>query len=391
MKAIEQGLLDLLSKRNVTFFVPTYQENYNWEIEECEAFLINVIETAMSKREGHFFGTLLYYQTDTVFGHPNKLILVDGQQRLVTTMLFLTALRDISDDIGQEEFINETYIVNSRGNGDTAYKMKLNESVADWNTFVNIITKEVLTTDNYKNRVFKNYQYFIRELENLKNTGQMKLTDLISKGLDQFKLITIELEPEKNKWENPKTVFNSVNSVTKTLLKNYVPHFNPDNNTDIEPIAEPIEKIEDLIIEKTLIPETSMSPELFDLPYLPTIPAIPVFPALEPELELEPEMVSFHPSELPVFPKIPDVPAPPAVALKVTLDNETPMLKDLKTLYEEAERFANGEHIGGVQSAKIKGMWRLRVIGILVLLAILVIFGILIVNLNYIFDFNLPF
>lgn len=394
MKAIEQGLLDLLSKRNVTFFVPTYQENYNWEIEECETFLVDIIETTMSKREGHFFGTLLYYQTDTVFGQPNKLILVDGQQRLITTMLFLTALRDVINDADQEEFINETYIMNSRGNGDTAYKMKLNESAADRNTFVNIVTKEALTNDNRQNRVFENYQYFVRELENLKNTSQVKLIDLISKGLDQFKMVTIELEPEKNKWENPKTVFNSVNSVTKTLLKKYVPHFNPDNNTDIEPIAEPIEKIEDLIIEKTLIPETSMSPELFDLPerpYLPTIPAIPVFPALEPKLELEPEMVSFHPSELPVFPKIPDVPASPAVALKVTLDNETPMLKDLKTLYEEAERFANGERIGGVQSAKIKGMWRLRVIGILVLLAILVIFGILIVNLSYIFDFNLPF
>ena len=386
MKAIEQGLLDLFSKRNATFFIPTYQGNYKWEIEECETFLVDIIETTMSKREGHFFGTLLYYQSETAFGQPNKLILVDGQQRLITTMLFLTALRDVINDADQEEFINETYIVNYRGNDDTAYKMKLNESVADQNTFVNIVTKEALTNDNRQNRVFENYQYFVRELENLKNTDQVKLIDLISKGLDQFKMVTIELEPEKNKWENPKTVFNLVNSVAKPLQKTYIPYFDSDKNIDTEKIAEPIEKIEaspveDLIIEKTVIPEAQALQELPDLPERSCLPVIPVFP------ELEPEIVPVHPPELPLFPETPDIQGPPAVALGATPDNTTSILKDLKTLYEEAEIFANGD---GTQSMKIRGIWRLRVIGVLALLAILVIFGILIINLSYIFGFDLP-
>lgn len=416
MKALEQGLLDLLSKRNVTFFVPTYQGTYEWEIEECEAFFNDIVETAISKRDGHFFGTLLYYQTETVFGQPEKLILVDGQQRLVTTMLFMTALRDVVDDVEQEEFINDTYIVNAKGKDDTAYKMKLGETVADWMTFVNVILKEVPTTDNRKNRVFKNYQYFIRELTNLKNTGQVKLTDLISKGLDQFKLVVIELEPEKNKWENPKTVFNSLNSVTRPLMKTYIPHFETDHSADIKPVAKPLEPVVEPKIElpqneavkpeEIVIPTTPVLPdlpELADLPVIPVLPELEFEPELAPAFEEIPPAPTFHsevippvptvePEVIPLAPELPTRPITPTLP-KTESVLPTPRFTDLDTLYENAESFANGEVDGDGRPTRLKGTWRLKVIDILIVLAILVIIGILITHVSYIFDFqiSLPF
>jgi uncharacterized protein with ParB-like and HNH nuclease domain len=59
----------------------------------------DIEKVANSKNAQHFFGTVIYYAESTILGQPDKYILVDGQQRLTTTMLFLIAARDcITDD-----------------------------------------------------------------------------------------------------------------------------------------------------------------------------------------------------------------------------------------------------------------------------------------------------
>jgi len=378
MKALEQGLLDLLSKRSMTIFVPTYQGVYEWGTQECETFFYDVLETAMSNREGHFFGSVVYYRTDTVFGQPDKLILVDGQQRLVTTMLFLTALRDIIDHSAHEDFINATYIINTHGSEDTTYKMKLNESVADWDTFVNIMQNEAPTVDNRKNRVYKNYQYFVRELTNIKDTGQLKLTDLISRGLDQFRVVTIELEPEKNKWENPKTVFNSVNTVTKPLLKTFV---------------QPVET------EVPVAAEIELIPELPELPLAPSILELDLTVEPEPEMESKPETESPPEVDLEFIPTIPELSVERESDRVVepkpdeTLSNIPTTFKDMDELFAEAEAFAGittEDKVRELSGTRTRRR-RLRAIDVLIILAIIVIFGALFIHLSEIFDFGIPF
>ena len=60
MKSDESQFLELLSNHNVTFFIPPYQRNYEWDREQCEAFLNDVINTAQINSSGgdarHFFG-----------------------------------------------------------------------------------------------------------------------------------------------------------------------------------------------------------------------------------------------------------------------------------------------------------------------------------------------
>ena len=228
MKALEQQLLRLLSNQDVTFFIPPYQRNYEWGKDQCETFFNDIIKTTTcSNGGGHFFGTLLYFQTEVVFGQPDKLILVDGQQRITTTMLFLMALRDILVDERQADRIHDVYLTNRNIRDNTSYKIKLKQIETDWEAYANIILRNELTHDDKISKVYKNYQYFFRQLTKLKREGKIDLIDLVAKGLEKFHLVTIQLEPSEKPWENPQEIFESMNSIGKPLsladlVRNYL-------------------------------------------------------------------------------------------------------------------------------------------------------------------------
>jgi uncharacterized protein with ParB-like and HNH nuclease domain len=103
-------LLDVLSNNDVTFYIPPYQRNYEWELAQCEVFYNDILKVAQERAKGgnaeHFFGTITYFQNGGAFGQTAELVLIDGQQRITTTMLFLVALRDICGDESIQKFIN---------------------------------------------------------------------------------------------------------------------------------------------------------------------------------------------------------------------------------------------------------------------------------------------
>ena len=150
MKASENYLLSILSNNDVTFFIPPYQRNYEWGRDQCEVFLQDILKTMYANLKGnsseHFFGTVTYFQSETVFGQPNKLVLIDGQQRITTTMLFLVALRDVIDNESIQAFIDSKYLKNCNATDDALeYKIKLKQVETDWSVYCAIILqKEIL-------------------------------------------------------------------------------------------------------------------------------------------------------------------------------------------------------------------------------------------------------
>lgn len=142
-------LLDLLSKKDVTFFIPPYQRNYEWTKEQCQVFLDDIRKTCSRNITGgdkisseHFFGTITYFQTKTAFGEPDKLILVDGQQRITTTMLFLAALRDIIMEAATRDYIDSHFLKNSSGMNESRFTVKLKQVETDWVPYRKIVLGE---------------------------------------------------------------------------------------------------------------------------------------------------------------------------------------------------------------------------------------------------------
>lgn len=232
MKPAEDKLLTLLSNNDVTFFIPPFQRNYEWSYEQCETFWNDIMrlskKNASESESDHFFGAVTYYRKQsTAFGDPAILILIDGQQRITTSMLFLAALRDsISDDKAKEN-IEKRYLRNERATGDVdEYKIKLKQVETDWSAYKKIILKDEISPADRNSSVYKNYEFFLDRLSKLKYKDD-KLLCLIPNGLARFSVITIELFPRQNPWENPQEIFESMNSIGKPLsladlVRNYL-------------------------------------------------------------------------------------------------------------------------------------------------------------------------
>lgn len=227
----EMKLLDMLSNNDVTFFVPPYQRNYEWTTEQCEAFFDDVVKTFEKNSHGHrtehFFGSITYFQTERPFGQTKELVLIDGQQRITTTMLFLCAVRDIAADETLKDFINNKYLRNTNAKDeDNEYKIKLKQVETDWSVYVHLILQNPLTEKERTTIIYKNYRYFISRLTQF-GQSEGDPTRLIELGLNKFSVISIELEPDRNEWENPQEVFESMNSLGKPLsladlVRNYL-------------------------------------------------------------------------------------------------------------------------------------------------------------------------
>lgn len=226
----EQKLLSMLSNNDVTFFIPPYQRNYEWNEEQCKVFLDDVIKTYEANNKGvtaeHFFGSITFFQTEAAFGQPNKLVLIDGQQRVTTTMLFLVALRDIIEDANIVSYVDKKYLRNENVADDTEYKIKLKQVETDWEAYKDIVLGDELSDKEKNSAVYRNYKYFTTKLLDLQAAG-CDLSSLIKYGLDKFSVITIQLQPDKNSWENPQEIFESMNSLGKPLsladlVRNYL-------------------------------------------------------------------------------------------------------------------------------------------------------------------------
>lgn len=224
-------LLDVLSNNDVTFYIPPYQRNYEWELAQCEVFYNDILKVAQERAKGgnaeHFFGTITYFQNGGAFGQTAELVLIDGQQRITTTMLFLVALRDICGDESIQKFINSKYLINSNATDSNEYKIKLKQVESDWGTYCNIILGREISEQDKESAVYKNYMFFVEKLSEEKQKNFPRLVELIEKGLSLFSVVTVQLEPERNPWENPQEIFESMNSLGKPLslgdlVRNYI-------------------------------------------------------------------------------------------------------------------------------------------------------------------------
>lgn len=110
MHAKDWKLNDVLQERQ-QWVIPVYQRHYAWETREDKqiptlwADLRERAEEKLSGREvkPHFVGAIIYSQPeDQPFGTVNKRFLVDGQQRITTFNLVLSALREIAQAQGHE-------------------------------------------------------------------------------------------------------------------------------------------------------------------------------------------------------------------------------------------------------------------------------------------------
>ncbi|UOS29449.1 DUF262 and DUF1524 domain-containing protein [Helicobacter pylori] len=194
--------------------IPIYQRLYSWEKEQCKQLWDDIIKIGGDdKMDGHFIGSILYV-LDSITHSNNVLLIIDGQQRLTTITLLLTALRNHWSDKHKE--IENHYLINSGKDGDKKFRLILSES--DKDTLLYLIDKDRRKPSEPSLKIVENFKLFE---EWVSNTDKL---ETIFKGLEKLMIVEIALEKEK---DDPQLIFESMNSkgmeLTQTdLIRNYI-------------------------------------------------------------------------------------------------------------------------------------------------------------------------
>ncbi|GAA7976992.1 hypothetical protein BTM353_15320 [Helicobacter pylori] len=196
--------------------IPIYQRVYSWEKEQCKQLWDDIIKIGGNdKMDGYFIGSILYVIHDDKYSN-NVFPIIDGQQRLTTITLLLTALRNHWSDKRKE--IENHYLINSDKGGDKKFRLILSES--DKDTLLYLIDKDRRKPSDPSLKIVENFKLFEEWIR--KNTDKL---ETIFKGLEKLMIVGISLKKEEK--DDPQLIFESMNSkgmeLTQTdLIRNYV-------------------------------------------------------------------------------------------------------------------------------------------------------------------------
>ena len=214
MQARNEKVSHFLNKTQ-QFTIPIFQRKYSWTRDQCKQLLEDVIRVGSDNEENHFIGSFVHLSEDDDIIPTYRVI--DGQQRITTLILLISALSDyikeneFDFDITPKKLINY-YLVNDNEEGELFYKLKLNDK--DNRTLKKIINHlandEKLNFDkNDSEEIKNNFNFFKREIneENLRN---------VFEGFKKLLIIVISLSEST---DNPQLIFESLNSTGLPLSK----------------------------------------------------------------------------------------------------------------------------------------------------------------------------
>lgn len=212
------SIYDLLNmgSDSTRFFVPPYQRNYDWEDENCEILLEDILSAVDNNKE-HFFGSIYTFRESASDGVDNYIV-IDGQQRLTTIFLILQVIM-VFDEYKNDEalktrlFLRQKPGLNIQNQQEIRLRLKLIKT--DNTEFEKISSNDFESVDK-KSNVYKIYNF-------LKERITSEIVDKVKVGLEKLMIVWIQLEKE----DNPQEIFESLNSKgmpldTSDLIRNFL-------------------------------------------------------------------------------------------------------------------------------------------------------------------------
>lgn len=259
-------LTELLGFDRRQFIIPIYQRKYKWTSEQCNRLIDDIIKAGEKQKE-HFTGTVVYQEPPA--GSFKKAYLVDGQQRVTTTLLMVKALNIISSE-KKDEDPDYRYVYNSTlgalfaDKNDSRKGMKLLPSKNDEKTFTAIMTAKSFdeTQSNpiikkgEDDFLFNNFKTIYNRFTKLNTSGQV-LRDIIFEGMLLLTIVEMSLGAE----DDPQAIFESINSLglklsNADLIRNYLLMSNEKQKELYEDYWE--------VIQDTFIKENNMESFVFN-------------------------------------------------------------------------------------------------------------------------------
>lgn len=255
MKTESHSINDILAKNATSFFIPPFQRAYAWgkpEIERYFSDVLRIIDSELDTKQHdkleHFFGTVVIKEEKS--GFANKSVVVDGQQRLTTTLIFLIALRDLESDLTSKDYITQNYLTNNTSSFQD--KIKLKQVTKDWDAYRSLVNKEQLKAGI----IYNAHQLFTKLINEKKRSNPLIALNHYITAIQRMNVAVIFLDERPFKGEDPQIIFETLNSLGKPLtlsdlIRNYVLlNMDSSSQSDIyEKTWHP--KIESVLLDNT--------------------------------------------------------------------------------------------------------------------------------------------
>lgn len=207
MDANPRKLYEFLHGGN-QFVIPVFQRKYVWKRENWER-LWEDLQTLMERGETlHFMGSIVSAPYHAEPGEPPQFLVIDGQQRMITLVALLSAIRDEAKAAGEHLLarqIQTEYLIHQYSEGDLRYKVfpRLRDRAA----FFALVDEAPDGADG--SGITQAYRYFrdqvaSRSVEDRSAT----LRSLFSTTTQQLAFVSITLDSEQNPW----TIFETLNA-----------------------------------------------------------------------------------------------------------------------------------------------------------------------------------
>lgn len=220
MKANDTLIIKFL-EGSKQFIVPLFQRTYSWKKEQIETLWGDIETTKNGEESVHFFGPFVTEPLPSSASGVSKYVVIDGQQRLVTTFLFLASLRNRIKEIASEsqikDEIHELYLTNRYHPED---RYKLVPTQADRLIFFDVIDDKQADYGNYHLILYAK-DFFKGKLSEISDLNE--LIQLKNVVLNHFSAVDVRLEDG----DDPYLIFESLNAkgiplTQADLIRNYL-------------------------------------------------------------------------------------------------------------------------------------------------------------------------
>lgn len=213
MISAQTTIQKILNASETYYEIPNFQRPYAWQSVNANEFLAD-LEESVNKRKNHYFGTVVLVE-DTASSY--SVAIIDGQQRVTTSLLMVTAIyhlvkKDsslIDNPETTPELIRDRYLFNANIDKN---KVKLRTVTTDNQILQHIFDKDGdesrLEARERLSNIYEVYSTFRKYFANKKGL------DRYIDGLRLFEVISITLNGND---DNPQRVFESINSTGKPL------------------------------------------------------------------------------------------------------------------------------------------------------------------------------
>ena len=253
MKANELPINNFLQSPDVQFVIPVYQRNYDWNTNQCNQLVNDIISVENEKRGTHFIGSIVFIHEGAFStSEVKELVIIDGQQRLTTINILYVALYRFAkeNDLEKEaEMLYNKFLVNQYVKNESS-KLKLKQTDVNSLAFSSVLNSTENQFSIYSN-VIENFNFFKAIIDS--NNFYT-----IINGLKRLVFVEISLERDK---DDPQRIFESLNSTgldlsQSDLIRNFIlMDLAPkDQNKIFNDIWNPIEEnARDLIKQKSMV------------------------------------------------------------------------------------------------------------------------------------------